>query len=90
MTAPTDEFPKFPPHWQAPFRHAFAITKSDTANLTYITRAIWVGGTGNLVVDMEGGELNVAFNSVPAGTQLNIRAIKVKNSSTATVILGLY
>jgi len=68
----------------------FAISKSDTVNFAYVVRGIYVGGTGDVVAVTEGGTA-VTFSSVPAGTTLPIRAIRVNSTSTtATNMVGLY
>ena len=66
-----------------------AVTPSDAAELTWISRAIWVGGAGNLcVVTVDGDTLT--FSGVPAGTLLPIRAKQVRaTNTTATLILSL-
>jgi hypothetical protein len=73
---------------QAPLEDGFAITPHASDELTYLTRAIWVGGAGNLdVVLLSGAE--VSIDAVPAGTLLPIRVKAVRNSSTATLLVGL-
>lgn len=73
------------------YSRAKAITPNDTSKLTAgATQAIYVGGAGNLVVDMASGDTNVTFSAVPAGTVLKISAIRVKTASTTTLMLALY
>lgn len=67
---------------------AAAVTKSDVTDLGR-TRAIWVGGTGNLVATMADGT-DVTFTAVPAGSWLWIQVQKVKAATTATNIVALY
>jgi hypothetical protein len=74
----------------SPANDAAAVTPSDTAPLVYVSRALYVGGAGNLVVTMQGGG-NVTFTGVPAGTVLPIRCSHVlSTSTTATSIVNLY
>jgi hypothetical protein len=74
----------------SPANDAAAVTPSDTAPLVYVSRALYVGGAGNLVVTMQGGG-NVTFTGVPAGTVLPIRVTHVlSTSTTATSIVNLY
>lgn len=80
---------------------AFAITPSDTtlfpaigtAAGVAITKAIYVGGTGDLVVRLVGTTTNITFASVPAGALLPItveRVMGTGSGTTATSILGLW
>ncbi len=69
---------------------AFSITPSDTVDLTSNTRALYVGGTGNMVVQMAGDGSQVTFSGIPAGTILPIQVSRVLATlTTATLILGL-
>lgn len=71
------------------YREAVAITPHDTDDIQQ-TVAIYVGGIGNLKVDMKGGNA-VTFQAVPVGTVLEIRATRVyATGTTATNLLGLY
>lgn len=73
-----------------PFTNAAAVTPSDTLDLADVTQALYVGGAGNVVVIMQGGQ-TVTFSGVPAGTTLDIRVSRVKaTSTTATLILALW
>lgn len=68
---------------------AFAITPDDAAALPRLTRSLYVGGGGDLTVEMERGEV-VTFVSVPAGTLLPLQLRKVTTATTATSLIGLY
>jgi hypothetical protein len=75
--------------FSAPAADAFAITPSDAVDFTNDTRAIYVGGAGNLTVVMQSGAV-VLFTAVPAGTVLPIRADRVNaTGTTATAMVGL-
>lgn len=68
---------------------AVAVTPSDSATIP-ITRAIYVGGTGNITVRMADGQDNILFTAVPVGI-FPIQVDKVYNTGTgATAILALY
>ena len=68
---------------------AFAITPHDINELAYVTRALWVGGAGNVKVTMENGD-TVTFSGVAAGTMLPIRARLVfSTGTTATLMIGV-
>lgn len=68
---------------------AFTITPDDNTNLPRLTRGIYVGGSGDLTVEMERGE-QVTFTSVPAGALLPLQLRKVTTATTATSLIGLY
>jgi hypothetical protein len=90
--AVTNTFGSFSTGLKDPAVHAFAITPSDTTDMTYVTRKIWVGVGGAVDVTLItlGGE-TVTFKNVPSGTLLEIRATRVMSTGTgATYLLGLY
>jgi hypothetical protein len=74
----------------APGRNATAVTEHDTTELNPYPRALYIGGAGNLVVDMLGGQKDVAFNNVPAGTTLPITVKRVKTASTVSDIVAIW
>lgn len=68
---------------------AFAITPSNSADFSYPTRGIWVGGAGDLTVDMAGSGTNITIPSIPAGTFLPICVRRVYVTGTdATDLVG--
>lgn len=72
------------------YTNAAAITPSDTVDLTNVTQAIYVGGTGALVVIMQGGQ-TVTLSAVPVGTVLEVRVSRVKaTGTTATLLTALW
>jgi len=73
----------------APARGGFAITPHASNPVTRVTRAVWVGGAGDLVVRMEADDADVTFTGVPAGTLLPIAVTHVRATSTATSIVGI-
>jgi len=79
---------------KSPAHGSFAIAPSDTAALPYLTRAIYVGGTGDVTVYLKwdaGSNGPVTFTAVPAGTTLPVRARAVLYTGTsATNLVGLY
>ena len=73
----------------APAEYAVAVTKSDSTVLN-ATRAIYIGGSGDVAVTMAGGG-NVTFSTLAAGTILPVRVTKVLSTgTTATNIVALY
>lgn len=73
-----------------PYEYAQAITKSDSTTYNP-TRALYVGGTGDVAVKMAGDGGTVTFSTVPAGTVLHIRVTQILSTGTsATTIVALW
>lgn len=69
----------------------FAVTKSDTTVFSTPTRYLYIGGTGDVAVLLNGDSAPVTFSAVPVGTVLPVSVVKVMSTNTtATLILGLY
>lgn len=71
-------------------RRAAAVTLNDSTVLE-VTRALYIGSSGNLKVTMvEGGD--VTFNSLSPGTVLPVQVTKVwsTGSSAAMSVIALY
>ena len=74
----------------APANAAAAVTPSDSADLTYTTRSLYIGVSGDVVVRMRGQTSTVTFKGVPVGI-LPIRADRVLSTGTAaTNIVALW
>ena len=80
------------------FTSSTAISPSDSTDLAEgPCSAIYVGGTGDVVVEIPNDGTGVAgqsrttatFKAVPVGTVLPVRAARVKTASTATLMLAL-
>ena len=68
---------------------AAAVTLSDSTELAP-TRALYIGGSGNLKVTMAYGT-DVTFSGLSAGSILPIQVTKVwATGSTATLVVALY
>ena len=68
---------------------AEAVTPSDTVDLAYTSRGIYVGVTGNVALITEEGN-TVTFTAVPAGTTLAVKATRIlATGTTATSLLAL-
>lgn len=74
-----------------PAGSAVAVTPNDSTDLPGgATRSLYVGGTGDVKVDMDAGGA-VTFSAVPAGTFMPVMAKRVYSTgTTATLILALY
>lgn len=88
-----DKFDGSQPGLESPATKGFAIAGSDAADLAFVTRAIYVGGAGNIKVQLADDPVAspVTFVAVPAGTILSIRAKRVwATLTTATNLIGLH
>jgi hypothetical protein len=75
----------------APGGFAAAITPNDGADINFTSRAIYIGGAGNLSVVMSGSGNSVTFVGLAAGTVLPITVSRVMDTSTtATNIVALW
>ena len=73
-----------------PAIHAVAVTPSDADELATVSRALYIGGAGNVVVVTYGGD-TVTLVGATAGQIIPIRVKQVKaTSTTATSIVSLY
>jgi hypothetical protein len=76
-----------------PATKALAITPNDGADLAFATRGIYIGGFGNLRVDMQGhadGGAAVTFVGLSAGTVLPVRVSRVYATGTTAInLVGL-
>jgi len=91
MTLAIDTLPKYGPDLDTPAEHAFSVTPSDTNELAYVTRQLYVGVTGDVTVILYRDTTPVLFKSVPGGTTLRIRVKQVMSAGTnASQILALY
>lgn len=75
---------------EGPAAGAFAVTPSDSADLSFNSRALYIAGTGDVRVTMVNGDV-VTFTAVPAGTVLPVRVKRVHSTSTtATNIVAMH
>ena len=85
-----DDFERYANSIEAPAFRAAAVTPNDSADLAATSRALYVGGAGNVRVTTAGGD-TVTFTGVPAGAILPVRVRRVfSTSTTATTILALW
>jgi hypothetical protein len=67
-----------------------AVTTHDTTEFATVSRAIYVGGAGDVAAVMADGSV-LTFSAVPAGTLLPIRCKRINSTNTtATLMLALY
>jgi nitrogen fixation protein len=83
-----DTFRKHTRSLTSPPEHGAAVVPG--TDLAHVTRALYVGGGGNLAVRLQDGtELTLA--NMPAGTLLPIRVTRIlATGTTATEIVGLW
>ena len=72
-----------------PYRGSAAVTKSD-ATVIPVTRGLYIGGAGTVVVRMAGDGSTATFTAVPVGTTLPIAVDQVLAATAATLIVALY
>lgn len=72
----------------APCDEAVAVTKSDTVAIALANvRYLYVGGTGDVSVQMALTGSAILFSAVPAGTLLPIRITRVNNTNTSASLM---
>jgi hypothetical protein len=76
----------------APSRRCLAVTPSDSTDYLQtgdLPRRLWIGGAGNLVVQMVDDAGTTTFIGVPAGAMLDIRPRRIlATGTTCTAIVA--
>jgi hypothetical protein len=73
-----------------PASNAAAVTPNDSTDLAVTSRALFVGGAGNIAVTMAGGQ-SITFTGVTAGAVLPIRVSRILSTgTTATSIVAVW
>lgn len=86
----TDTFKTFARSLTSPPEQAFEIAPSDLAPLPVVTRALYVGGAGDVALRLMGGA-EVTLRGLQAGSLIPIRIDMVKRAgTTATGLVGLW
>jgi len=89
----SDPYFKIPSSIGDPASHCYAVVPSDTVDLTTTAKAIYVGTTGDVKVELSADTVGVAtvFKNVPAGAFLSIRARRIwSTGTTASNIVAMY
>lgn len=72
-------------------RNLAAVTPNDSTDLPNVSKALWIGGAGNVSIIAADDSAAVLISGVAAGTILPIRAKRVRSTdTTATLIVNLY
>jgi hypothetical protein len=86
----TDTFKTFARSLTSPPENAAAIAPSDAADLGHVTRALYVGGGGDVAARLMGGG-EAVFRNLPSGSLIPIRVARVLAAgTTATDLIGLW
>lgn len=84
-----DDFQNYSPSMESPVANAVAVTPSDTADLPRLTRAIYVGGQGDVRAMLRDGSV-ITFKDMSAGWH-PVRIARVQaTGTTATNIVGCW
>lgn len=87
---PNDSFSHYTDSPIAPAGTCFAVAPSDSADLPAVTKALYVGTGGTVVVRPLNGAEDVVFRNVPDGGILDVRVRAVRSTgTTAGDIVGL-
>lgn len=72
-------------------QQGYTITPSDSAGLSVVTRAIYIGGSGNISLILAYDSAPVTLNGVVAGSILPLRVKRVMaTNTTATNLVAIY
>jgi hypothetical protein len=71
------------------YSQAFSVSESDTVDFRpgFVSDALYIGGTGNLVVEMADGK-EATFLTVPVGI-FPVACTKLKTASTVTGVVAM-
>jgi len=86
-----DEFAFTSDSPDAPARNASVVTPHDTNALANVSKALYIGGAGNIAVRLVDDASDVTFAGLSAGSILPVRASHVRlTGTTATSIVALF
>ena len=76
---------------QSPALNAVAVTPHDSTNLAEPSRALYIGVTGDVSLELTESGSAIVFKNVPAGTVLPVRVSRVNaTATTATDIVAIW
>lgn len=85
-----DQFENIRPALESPCEGLLTVTPDDGADLAQVSRALYIGGAGDVAVTLKDGSTGT-FSSAPAGMILPIRATRVlATGTTATNIIAMF
>ena len=85
-----DKFENIRPALESPGEGLLTVTPDDGADLTQVSRALYIGGAGDLAVQMKDGSSGT-FVGVYSGQLLPVRAARVlATGTTATNIVAIF
>jgi hypothetical protein len=79
---PNDRFSAYADSLDSPAAQAFAIVPSDSAELPAVTKAIYVGSSGDVTLRPVRAAADVTYRNVPDGAYLTVRASHVRATGT--------
>lgn len=86
-----DRFKGDPIRMNSPANNAAAVTPADGSDIANASRAIYIGGSGDLKVDMVGGQTAIVFSGLNAGSLLPLRVKRIyATDTTATNIVVVW
>jgi len=75
----------------APARRLVTITPNDSSDLADVTRALYVGVTGDVVVIAANDSSSITIKNAQAGTVLPIQCKRIlATGTTASQLVGMY
>jgi hypothetical protein len=84
-----DRFADYAISLESPAVTGFAVTPNDGTDLSDVTRAVYVGGSGNVSAVLQSGA-EVVFVGLTSGSVLPARLRRIKaTGTTATNLVGL-
>lgn len=87
---PSQPFNEFADSPTAPSLDCFAITPDDGLDLPKVTKAIYIGEGGDIILRPAMGDQDVEFRNLPSGSTLDVRVRAVRaTGTTASALVGL-